>query len=116
MATIVATKMTGPASRAITRTTLGASDTFTYTSSTSPVLILDNASGGALTVLIDGAGATNQTVAGIGVIDLSGGYSTGSIANGACVAIPLNSISSYLSGTIAVTGGTGIKASLLEFT
>lgn len=116
MATIVATKMTGPASRAITRTTLGASDTFTYTENTSPVLILDNASGDALNVTIDGAGATNQTVAGIGAIDLSAGYSTGLIANGACVAIPLKSISSYLSGTIAVTGGTGIKASLLEFT
>lgn len=114
MATITATKMTGPASRVVTRTTLGASDTFTFNSSASPILILDNVTAGPLTVTIDGAGATNQIVPGIGTIDLSSGYSTGSIGAGVCVAIPLQSISSYLSGTIAVTGGTGIKATLLE--
>lgn len=114
MAAITATKMTGPASRVVTRTTLGASDTFTYNSASSPILILDNATGGALTVNIDGAGATTQIVSGIGTIDLSSGYSTASIGAGVCVAIPLVSISSFLSGVIAVTGGTGIKATLLE--
>ena len=106
--------MSGPAARVVTRTTLGSSDTFTFTSTKSPILILDNVTAGALTVTIDGDGATTRVVEGIGTINLSAGYSTGSIAAGACVAIPLNSISSYLAGTIAVTGGSGIKATLLE--
>lgn len=114
MAAITATKMTGPASRVITRTTLGSSDTFTFNSSSSPILLLDNVTAGSLTVTIDGAGATTQIVSGIGTIDLTSGYSTGAIGAGVCVAIPLVSISSYLSGVIAVTGGTGIKATLLE--
>ena len=41
--------------------------------------------------------------------------SKGAIANGAVVAIQLNTIFEYLRGTIAVTGGTGIKATLLEY-
>lgn len=115
MAAITATSMAGPGSRVVTRTTLGTSDTFTFNSNKSPIMILDNVTAGALTVTIDGAAApTALTVAGVGSLDLSAGFVTASIAAGACVAIPLNSISQYLAGTIAVTGGTGIKATLLE--
>ena len=115
MATITATTLAGSAARTVTRTTLGSSDTFTFNASKNPILVLDNVTAGALTVVIDGASATTQTVAGIGVIDLSAGYSTGSIAAGACVAIPLTTISSYLTGVIAVTGGSGMKATLFEY-
>jgi hypothetical protein len=48
-------------------------------------------------------------------VDVSAGFSTGSIAAGACVSIPLKSIAAYLQGVINLTGGTGIRASLLEF-
>ena len=115
MATITATSMTGPEDRVVTRTTLGASDTFTYNGSKAPILILDNVTAGALTVTIDGADAPAAlTVAGVGSLNLSTGFVTSEIAAGACVAIPLVSISQYLAGVIAVTGGTGIKATLLE--
>ena len=115
MAAITATSMTGPEDRVVTRTTLGASDTFTYNASKSPILILDNVTAGSLTVTIDGADAPAAlTVAGVGSLNLSTGFVTTAISAGACVAIPLNSISQYLAGTIAVTGGTGIKATLLE--
>lgn len=115
MATITATSMTGPEDRVLTRTTLTSSDTFTYNASKAPILILDNVTGGALTVTIDGSTApTALTVAGVGSLNLSTGFVTSEIAAGACVAIPLVSIGQYLSGTIAVTGGTGIKATLLE--
>lgn len=53
-------------------------------------------------------------MAGVGSLNLSTGFVTNEIASGACIAIPLNSISQYLAGVIAVTGGTGIKATLLE--
>ncbi|MFW1676451.1 hypothetical protein ACFVYJ_01535 [Pontibacter sp. JAM-7] len=114
MATITATDMSS-GQATVTKTTLGASDTFTYDSTKRPVLILDNVTGGALTVTIDGDGASTVSVSGVGAVDISGGYSTGSIAAGAQVVIPLKDISAYLSGTIAVTGGTGIEAALLEY-
>lgn len=114
MATITATSMQGLGARAVTRTTMTASDTLTYNAGRDAVLILDNVTAGALTVVIDGNGGTTVPVSGIGNVDVSAGFSTGSIAAGACLAIPLDAISAYLQGTITVTGGTGIKASLLE--
>ncbi len=107
--------MTGSGSRAVTRTTMTASDTLTYNPTKNPVLILDNVTAGALTVTIDGSGGTVVPVGGIGDVSVAAGYATPSIAAGVVHAIPLNSISAYLQGTIAITGGTGIKASLLEF-
>ena len=115
MATIAATDMRGYGEKAVTVTTLTASDTFTYNSGKRPVLILNNVTAGALTVNIDGDGASTVSVAGAGSFDISTGYDTGSIAAGDVVAIPLDSIRQYLQGTIAVTGGSGIEASLLEF-
>ncbi|HEX4918052.1 MAG TPA: hypothetical protein VFV43_09170 [Limnobacter sp.] len=115
MATIAPTNMQGTGARTVTRTTLTASDTFTYNADRNPVLELDNITAGALTVTIDGADGTTVPVAGVGQVSVAAGFSTGSIAAGAKVAIPLNSISAYLRGVIAVTGGSGISASLLEF-
>lgn len=115
MATIVPTSAQGSGVRTVTRTTLTASDTFTYNSGSNPLLILDNITAGPLTVTIDGAGGTVVPVAGVGDVNVSSGYSTGAIAAAACVAIPLNSISAYLQGVIAVTGGTGIRATLIEY-
>ena len=111
MATIVKTLTTGSGSRAMVETTLTASDTFTYEAG--QLLILRNGTGGGLTVTIDGAGGTTVPVAGIGAVSVATGYSTGVIAAGAAVVIPLDTIAAYLQGAIAVTGGTGISASLL---
>lgn len=115
MAAITATAMTGAGARTLTVTTLGASDTLTYNASKNPVLILDNVTGGALTPLIDGAGGTTVPVKGVGTVSVAAGLTLSSIAAGARVAIPLASISEYLKGVITITGGSGIKASILEF-
>lgn len=116
MATITATNANSAAGAVtLTRTTLGSSDTFAFNTSYNPVLILDNVTAGALTVIIDGDGGTTVPVKGVGSVSVTGGYSTGSIAAGACVVIQLNTIFEYLRGTIAVTGGTGIKATLIEY-
>lgn len=115
MAAITSTSMTGQGARTVTRTTLGASDTFTYNASRSPVLILDNVTAGALTPNIDGAAGTTVPVAGLGNVSVAAGLTLASIGAGACVAIPLATIDKYLQGVITVTGGTGIKATLLEF-
>lgn len=115
MATITPTNMLGAGARAITETVLGASDTFTYNAAKNPILLLRNGTAGALTVTIDGAGGTTVPVGGVGNVSVAAGYATGSIAAGAMHAIPLATISAYLAGVIAVTGGTGISASLMEF-
>ncbi len=116
MPAIVATSMQGAGKRAITETTLnGTTDTLTYKAGQGQILILRNGTAGALTPVIDGAGATTIPVQGIGSVDVSAGYSVGAIAAGAEVAIPLDTIRAYLVGVIAITGGTGLSASLLEF-
>lgn len=116
MATIAATDMIANSEVAVTETTLdGSSDTFTYNAGKNPVLVFRNDSGGALTPVIDGDGGTTRSVAGLGSVDVSGGFTFGEIADGDTVAIRLNTISSYLQGTITITSGTGLVASLLEF-
>lgn len=116
MATIAKTSMQGSGQRTLAETTLtGTADTFVYVPSANPVLVLRNATAGALTPIIDGSGGTTVPVAGVGNVDVSGGYPVGSIAAGAVKAIPLNTISAFLQGTIAITGGTGLVASLMEF-
>lgn len=116
MATITATNMQGTGQRAVTEVTLtGAADTFVYNASRSPVLVIRNATAGALSPVIDGNGGTTVSVPGVGSVDVSGGYAVGSIAAGVVKAIPLDTVSAYLQGTIAITGGTGLVCSLLEF-
>lgn len=115
MATITPTSMTGSGDRAINETTLTSSDTFVYNPDKNPVLILSNNTAGALTPNIDGDGNASYPAPGIGYVDVSGGFDLSEMADGDVVAIPLNSIRAYLSGTIEVTGGTGIVAQLLEF-
>lgn len=111
MAIIARTTLQGSGVRAVTPTTLTAADTLVYGGFGSrEVLELRNGTAGALTVTIDGADGTTVPVAGIGSVSVAAGYSTGSIAAGATVAIPLDSISEYLRGVVAVTGGTGITA------
>lgn len=115
MATIVSTDIKGGGVKTITETTLtGTLDTFTYKSGVNQTLVFRNATAGALTPVIDGAGSTTVSVNGIGSIDVSAGYSIGSIAAGAVKSINTEAIFEYLKGTIAITGGVGLVATLLE--
>jgi hypothetical protein len=115
MPAIAATNMTGSLVRAVTETTLNGTDSFTYNADRRAVLTLRNATAGALTPVIDGNGGTTVGVAGLGNVDVSAGYSAGSIAAAAVVSIPLDTIKEFLRGTIAITGGTGLVATLYEF-
>jgi len=63
---------------------------------------------------LDGDGATTVPVAGVGSIDISTGFAVGSMAAGAVVSINTDSIGAHLAGTIAITGGTGLVAVLME--
>ncbi|WP_288063626.1 hypothetical protein, partial [Herbaspirillum sp.] len=114
MATIAATSLNSIAPVTVTETTLTGTDTFVYDPTKTQYLILRNDTAGALTPNIDGDGATTQYALGIGNVDLTGGYTFASIAAGATVVVDLADIKAYLAGTISMTGGTGIVASLLE--
>lgn len=115
MATIVATNVAGTGTVSVTETTLtGTADTFAYKQGVNQTLVFRNATAGALTPVIDGDGATVLGVDGVGTIDLSTGFSVGSIAAGAVKSIRTDTIRRYLAGTIAITGGTGLVATLLE--
>lgn len=115
MPAITATDMTGSGSRSVAETTLDGTDSLTYNSGKEAVLILRNPTASAITPVIDGDAAGVKTIAGIGDIDLSAGYDVGSIAAGAAVSVPLDSISAYLAGAVAINSGTGLVAALLEF-
>lgn len=116
MPAITATDMTAVGAVDVTITTLdGSTDTLTYNPGKAPVLVLNNVTAGSLSPVIDGDGATTHVCAGVGTVDVSGGFAVGSIAAGDSVAIRLKSVEAYLKGTIDITSGTGIEAQLLEF-
>lgn len=115
MATITATSMGGTGERAMVETTLVGTDDFVYVSSSKSILILRNPTAGALTPKIDGGDGTIVPVAGLGDVSVADGKTLASIAAGAVAVVPLDTIRKYLKGTIAVTGGTGLIASLLEY-
>lgn len=112
MATITKTSLAGPGQRAAAEVTLTASNVFAYEPGTGQIMILRNPTAGAISSVIDGADGGNFPAPGIGLVDVSAGYSVGSIPAGAVRVIPLDSISAYLQGAINVTG-TGLVAILL---
>ena len=113
MATITPTNVKGQ-EVVVAETTLTASDTFVYNANKKQRLVLRNASAGALTPLITGADATTENIEGIGTIDVSVGFQMASIGVGEVVSLDTDSIKSYLKGTIEITGGTDIVATLTE--
>lgn len=113
MPAITATTLTGPGQRTLTETTLNGSDSFTY--SPGDILLLRNPTGGAISPTIVGSlASTAYPAPGIGSVNLSAGLAVGSIAAGAARAIPLDSISGYLAGTISITSGSTLVAALLR--
>ena len=114
MATITQTDMTGTGARDISVTTLAGSDDFEYGGGTA-ILILSNGTGGDVTPTVEGDGATTASLPGYGTVDVSGGYSVGTISDGTTVAIPLDSIRKYLVGNLTVESGSGLEAQLLVY-
>lgn len=111
MAVIAETLVTGAAGVALTVTTLTSSDTLVYRQGAGQVLILDNVTAGSLTVVLNDSDVTAVQVEGVGAVSVSAGLST-VIAAGARFAVLLDNSRRRWQGTIAVTGGTGIKAVL----
>lgn len=115
MPIIASNSLNSPVPVTLTQTTLTASDTLTYNEASSQTLFLQNSTGSPVTVTVDGAGApTAFAPGGIGkTLDLSAGLPIVVPANGA-VAVQLRNIKRYLAGVIAVTGGVGVTAWIVE--
>lgn len=113
MATITATNMAGGGVKLLTEVTLtGTADTFTYKKG--GIIVMKNDSGGAISPTITGAGVV-VGIDGLGNVNTSSGYAVGSIANGTTKVIALDTIRFYITGTIAITGGTGLVCSVMDF-
>jgi hypothetical protein len=115
MAAITASNIEGVGWKAVTVTTLGASDTLTYDSGKDQILFLYNDTAGALTPLIDGSAASAAIpVPGFTPVSATGGITSASVAAGGACAMVLKANSAVMAGTIAITGGTGMIAVLME--
>lgn len=116
MANIALTNTLGSASAGpatLTRTTLTASDTMTgYVEGADQYLILANNTGSPITATLVGSGSTTINVPGYGSLNVSGGKAVPVAAN-STVIVPLDDIAAYLKGTVTVTGGTGLIATLI---
>lgn len=114
MATIAQSSAAVVGQFTVTETTLGASDTFAYDSNQKYLMILRNTTASPVTVTVDGSGASNAIpVPGYGNVDATAGKALTVPANGV-IAVRLATISAFLQGTIAVTGGTGVVASIVS--
>lgn len=111
MAALVATPNAALAFLA-TQNTMTASDTMTVTGN-AQMLILNNVTAGILNVVIDGDGGSVINVDGLGAVDVSAGY-TINMPVGAVKIVRLITIRSFLQGNVTLTGGTGIKAILVN--
>lgn len=115
MPVITPTRFASKGTTTATEITLdGATDTFEYVDGETRWLILRNPTAGAISPVIDGDEATTAYCPGIGDIDISTGYSVGSIAAGTTAIVDLQSIRMYLKGVISVLTGAGLVAVLHE--
>jgi undecaprenyl pyrophosphate phosphatase UppP len=115
MATILPTSLSSSGQITLVETTLNnTNDTFTYRPNTGQILVMRNATAGALSPVIDGADGTTVDTRQLGRVSVAAGFAVGSIPAGQARVIRLDTISAFLQGPIAITGGTGLVCSLLS--
>lgn len=116
MAVISATSLQGTGWKVGANTTCGASDTLVFDPNKTQILVLYNATVGALTPKIDGTLAnTAIPVAGYGTVSAAAGLTSASVAAGSSCSMVLSKNYEYMKGTVELTGADGMEAILLEF-
>ena len=113
MAALTITDISAGGAVAATVNTLTSSDTFTYVNAPQLRMVLTNATGGALTINLDGADTTTFSVDGYGQLDPTTGLDV-SVPDGESRAIVLNSRSRYLTGQVTMTGGLNATCIILQ--
>lgn len=98
----------------VTRTALTGTDSLVYVQNSGQVLELYNTTASPVTVTIDGSTSSTISPPGYGgTVDVSAGKAI-VVGASATVAVRLDTISAFLSGVVAVTGGTGVTAHLYQ--
>ena len=111
IASLIASGIIG--SFAATESTLSADDTITLAPGKAQLLVLRNATAGALTVTVDGDAGTTASIPGYGTVSVAAGYPI-VLAAGAQAAVILSTIGLYCQGVVHLTGGTLVKAQLFD--
>ena len=113
MAVITQTIATdGGAPATLARTVMSASDTLTYTAGSKQTLVFYNTTASLVTATIIGSAATTIAPIGFGgTISVAAGKAI-SVPASSTVLVELDDISSFLQGTISITGGVGLTAHL----
>lgn len=97
--------------------TASASDTFTYTAGAGMLMVVNNTTGGSLTLNVKGsAPSATYPVNGTGTTqDLSSGFNI-TVAAGAQKSLSLDKISAYLAGTgvVTCTGAATVKLTIYK--
>jgi hypothetical protein len=93
--------------------TLSADDTITYDARFKQLVVFRNTTGGSLTAKIDGSSGTTVTKPGLGSVSVAGGYDI-VVGAGLSVAVLLSSISDYCSGTVHITGASGLTVQVFD--
>lgn len=93
--------------------TLGSSDTITVDASKKQLALFRNATGGSLTLKIDGDGGTSVSIPGLGAVTVSGGYDI-VIPASESRAVVLSAISYYTQGVVTLTGASGMKVQIFN--
>lgn len=113
MAAITSIDATQPGAFTAAISTLSSSDTITFAPTKKQLLVLRNGTAGSLTLVIDGANGTTVNVPGVGVVDVSAGYSI-TLAAGVSKAVVLSTISAYCQGVVTLSGASGLSAQLFD--
>lgn len=114
MATLVNTNKNVAGAFNPVKNTLTAADVITFVNGANQELVFYNPTAAAVTVTIDGANGTTVVVPNTGT--------TVSVAAGLAITVPiagftvvrLDTISAYCQGVVALTGGTGLVAFIIE--
>lgn len=102
MATITRPTLTDAVSQSFAPVELTGTDTLSVKTGT---LFVFNASASPANIVIDGDEATTTTTKTAGVVNVAGGYTVACPA-GQVTEVNLGTISAFLAGDVAVTGGT----------
>jgi len=95
-------------------TILTATDTLVYLPNKVQILLLENTTGGALSLTIDGDASTTVNVPSVGAINVAAGKTIAVPATTGTKAITLSTISAYLQGVVTLSGAVGLKVRLIE--
>ena len=119
MAALAGTSRSANGGYAVTKISMGASDTFTFVPGTAQILHLHNTT--ASPVVITMVGTAPVAITPVGAIAIGGSVATSAgyaitVPTSGIEAINLDTIAPYLQGTLVVTAtnGTGVDASLIN--